>query len=658
MIGIGWRSGNSFQLQRHLERVPSLITRCISCFFLLSILLFFANLNPVFASTSFLLQGVEDKKDAAQVQEKSAREATEKEATEKEAVKKEVADKDAIRAAVVDVEAVKERMFELIDDAREIELTPEVTAPNDDDPNSTPPEDQDPFDIAIQQTELDFKQRISAEEFIKMVARNVYDKDEVQKQLDLLGNSDYQKREMATKRLLIYPFWPERLQEAVKNHPSAEVRWRLKMVLSDRKTRTERLLVAAVQSVQAKKVPGLLKDLEALMSRKEDNSLAMALPIAYEEMGTAQDRDHLVAGLKNTDASVRLLNARTIIKVFGKDSVEMVEVLLDDADDYVRCSVAGKLINFGHRPTLATLANLLDSNDQNAKRQSVRILAAATGQDFGRLPFSGDKEIQAIKSKWMAWTNENAQNCKLNLPIEDFLKTLSPLNGNTLIVNSGEVTEYSIDRKVILTFPAVGADQVEKTFEGNYLIHSYGKKWVREVDSKGKILWEITGKSFNNAMPLANGNVLVTVGNKNLVSEYDKKTKKVVWEHKLESWTNDAIRMENGSTLVGYHGGVKEISPDKKVLWSFPKTKGTITICRPLPSGNILIGWTEGTVKEVNRAKKVVWEYACGEGLNDVFRDENGHTLIYSKSKFVELDTAKKVIWKVDMKSSTGSIRR
>ena len=518
---------------------------------------------------------------------------------------------------------------------------------------------KDPFRAAVQRLKLDkLSDTMTAAEFIRVVARRITDESEILKQVSLLGNPDFAKREMATAKLLVFPFLTKDVEEVAKSSESAEVRWRLQMVIKNQSGRKDSLLLAALESVQNSKPKNLIPELVLLMDSENSDQLSLALNSTYSKLAQKSDRAILEKGLKSELPETRRLNAGIVARLFGNESISLIEPLLNDQDELTRLEVAILMLDLKHRPAINILSDLIDSKRDIIKRRANRVLIASTGEDFGQLPYSDQKEIAAIKSKWVKWVDANGETCKLFLPVSQYLKNISALNGNTLVVVSGKVTEYSPDRKEVLKFDCASADQVDKTFEGTYIVHSYSKRWLKEVDAKGKTIWEIKGESFNNSMPLRNGNVLVTIGNKNLIREYSRETRKVVWEHKLESWTNDAFRMENGNTMVGYHGGVVEVTPDKKIAWRYPKKPGTVTICRPQANGNVIIGWTEGTVREVNREGKTVWEYKCGEGLNDVFRDELGHTLIYSKSKFIELDINKKEIWKVQISSGNGTIRR
>ena len=119
--------------------------------------------------------------------------------------------------------------------------------------------------------------------------------------------------------------------------------------------------------------------------------------------------------------------------------------------------------------------------------------------------------------------------------------------------------------------------------------------------------------------------------------EYDRSTKKVVWEYEVplfgqktkpghgpEGFGNRlfaAIRLQNGNTLIatGNGHGVIEVSPEKKIIWrisqnDLPGIKlAWVTTLEILPSGNLVLGNCHAgpgqpLLVELDRvSKKVVW---------------------------------------------------
>jgi hypothetical protein len=115
-------------------------------------------------------------------------------------------------------------------------------------------------------------------------------------------------------------------------------------------------------------------------------------------------------------------------------------------------------------------------------------------------------------------------------------------------LNLGKVSEYAADGKTVLfTTPAPSPWALVKLKNGNYLISGNQHKYVREVNPKGEIVWELTEKdvdfpifTIQETMRRANGNTVVN------------------------SWisTHDRPRPQWPGTVQ-----VFEVTPQKKVVW-------------------------------------------------------------------------------------------
>jgi hypothetical protein len=127
--------------------------------------------------------------------------------------------------------------------------------------------------------------------------------------------------------------------------------------------------------------------------------------------------------------------------------------------------------------------------------------------------------------------------------------------GTILVPHMGEgkVVEYDMDGKVVWSVAAKSPWHAVRLKNGNTLIAGDASRYVREVNSKGETVWELTQadvptiKLFNiqTAMRLANGNTVISnwcAGNKN-----------------TEEWA-DTVQ-------------IFEVSPDKKVVWALASWK-------------------------------------------------------------------------------------
>ena len=129
--------------------------------------------------------------------------------------------------------------------------------------------------------------------------------------------------------------------------------------------------------------------------------------------------------------------------------------------------------------------------------------------------------------------------------------------------------------------------QIRKTPQGTHLVtqqRNNGK--ALEISSEGKIIRTFPDGRFA-AERLPSGHTLIACGDAHRLIETDQ-TGRVVWaveQHDLEGITLGFVagfqRLENGNTVFcnwGGHGGtsgpsVIEVTPDKRVVWSFSKGK-------------------------------------------------------------------------------------
>jgi hypothetical protein len=183
-------------------------------------------------------------------------------------------------------------------------------------------------------------------------------------------------------------------------------------------------------------------------------------------------------------------------------------------------------------------------------------------------------------------------------------------NGNTFIgeCNAGRLLEVDPAGKIVKEVKLLpeGKDgghayirNARRLPNGNFLVCHYGEQIVREYDPQGKVLVEIPAPGgAHSAMRLPNGHTLVACGDHKSetgpqVFQIDK-AGKVVWSVrngdlpgiKLAFMTG-LQRLPNGNTVMSNwlgHGKLGtaphliEVTPDKKVVWSFADHKTMKTI--------------------------------------------------------------------------------
>ena len=183
------------------------------------------------------------------------------------------------------------------------------------------------------------------------------------------------------------------------------------------------------------------------------------------------------------------------------------------------------------------------------------------------------------------------------------VNTAQPLpNGHILLTEAGDkprILEVDRDGKILVEVPIqaqtgnhhMQTRMTRKLDNGNYLVPQLGEKAVREYTPEGKIVWEFKSpENLKEALPftvvrLPDGHTLITLTHCDTVVETDKEGK-IVWQfsnadvpEKLIADATGAQRLPNGNTVIcSYHIGEKhtkliEVTPDKKVVWTFEEDK-------------------------------------------------------------------------------------
>ncbi|MEI6807771.1 MAG: hypothetical protein WCN95_03535 [bacterium] len=132
-------------------------------------------------------------------------------------------------------------------------------------------------------------------------------------------------------------------------------------------------------------------------------------------------------------------------------------------------------------------------------------------------------------------------------------------------------------------------------------------------------------------------------------------TGKILWEYAAVS-CQDVWKLTNGNYLLSHVHGVKEVKPDKTIVWEYKSPDGTeVHNCQPLPDGNVMI--CEGGSKrlmEINIKGEVVKELkveAATRNAHMQFRAvrklNNGHYLIalVGENMLREIDETGKSVW-------------
>jgi hypothetical protein len=240
-------------------------------------------------------------------------------------------------------------------------------------------------------------------------------------------------------------------------------------------------------------------------------------------------------------------------------------------------------------------------------------------------------------------------------------------NGNLLLVitksgeyPSGGVVEITPDGKTLFEYKGTQSevDTVQPLPGGHVLLTESGPKpRLMELDRSGKVLVEIPLQCQTSdfhmqtrmARKLKNGHYLVPHLIDLAVKEYDKEGK-VIWEAKTPNWPFQALREDNGNTLITCTRGniVIEVDKEGKTIWQLTNDDlpgapiKDACAAHILPNGHIVVesygagGPDDIKLLEVTRDKKIVWALYTGRahGIHEFkLLDVNGKPL---KEKIVQ----------------------
>lgn len=191
------------------------------------------------------------------------------------------------------------------------------------------------------------------------------------------------------------------------------------------------------------------------------------------------------------------------------------------------------------------------------------------------------------------------------------------------------------------------------------LISDHGPKGevVAMLWPSGRELWTRPNDRGHDVQPLANGNVLYTIGASHKVAEFNPQTGQEVWsccqglDHPLA-----AQRLGSGNTLIGdaRAGRVIEVNPAGKQVWEYKSED--IQNMRMRNSHRTAAGTTliavEAVAKiiEVDNGGRIIWEWQAPEKdkrrLYMGRRLANGNTIVSlsDPGEIVEVDAAGKVV--------------
>jgi len=188
---------------------------------------------------------------------------------------------------------------------------------------------------------------------------------------------------------------------------------------------------------------------------------------------------------------------------------------------------------------------------------------------------------------------------------------ISALPGGGFLVGEGKsIAQIDSNGKFISRSPALFELTTDvKPLDGERMLVSDGPAGtVSEMDWSGKVTWSIKGLHFpSEAVRLDNGNTLVADGTAEL-KEFDSAGKKIrgTW---VKQWAA-SVQKVFGGTLIGESRWVELLDDNNHARWSRP-IASRVTGVQQLLSGEYLISEPDaGRIAILDSDGNVVWETA------------------------------------------------
>ncbi len=206
-----------------------------------------------------------------------------------------------------------------------------------------------------------------------------------------------------------------------------------------------------------------------------------------------------------------------------------------------------------------------------------------------------------------------------------------------------------------------GAEQEKnpkQTVRHSFLCSDIGAKRVFKISAAGKVEWEYPADQCTDAWMLEGGNILMSFTGKRRGVREVTPDKKVIWEYNTGSEVWGCQRLSNGNTLVAECTAKRLIEVDSKAeivkivsVASGGNTHMGMRHARKLASGNYLVGLLDDkVVREYDSSGKMIREIKVPDLAFSAIRLDNGNTVIGYRGGVIEVDPKDKVVWHLTQK--------
>jgi hypothetical protein len=487
-----------------------------------------------------------------------------------------------------------------------------------------------------------------------------------------LGDDDFDQRQGASEELIrLGPMAVSALKGALQSK-DLEVHHRAESCLKAIESVAGPAYQEAVIRLLAKKAPDKAVSvlLDVVPDLRGDAIIdTVAQSLARAGVPSGQPAPALVQALADKVTVRREVAGEAIARAGDADARKTVRALLIDPEPLVRIRVATALLDRGEAEALPALIKLLrEAPGDRAYEVENALLAVAREQspeaNVGKTPESRKAAAEA----WQGWYDRIGK--KLDLPkvMEEASKpgslVMLTLSQQTPIKT--KAIEVDATGKAGWEFEVNGtAFAMQKLPRDRILVAEYTNRKVTERTTKGDIVWS---KDLPNlpieAIRLQNGNTVI--GLRNQILEVDKDGNEVRTHTRNGDILYAMTALRNGEiAAITSTGRFVRMDAECKEISSFPTTGrmysigghfavspngSRITI--PMYNSAVAVGGgvvNQGRVIEYDNTGKVIWE-AEADRPTSVRRLPNGNVLVASRfhSTVLELDNRGKQVNKYE----------
>ncbi len=483
------------------------------------------------------------------------------------------------------------------------------------------------------------------------------DRDRIARLVKQLGSDEFEDREKASRELVeVGPVARTQLQLAVRDK-DLEVSRRAARALDEiGKSSSPHVLSAVVRVLAHHKPAGATEALLDYLASADDPDVAEDVVRALATVGVKDGKADaaLVKALSDKLAIKRAGAGEALSRAGGKAHRAAVRKLLADSEPVVRMRVALALLEAKDKEAIPALIELVEKAP-NEDRERVEEMLARLAGEKAPAPLATADAAARRKQRlaWDAWYRDNG--AALDLAKIDLG---SRLLGYTVIAmrdirgrNTGKVYEIDSTGKVRWEITDVNYPVFAQVVKRDrVLIAEQTFNRISERNLKGGIIWQkqVT-TALVGAQRLPNGNTLA-IGRNQLI-ELDKNGKEVLTINRPAYDVVTAARDRDGQFgIITTNGRFVRLDATGKELKSFPVgflSSGWGTNVQLLPRGRVLVpNYSTNKVIEYDDTGKIVWE-ASVTRPSSVRRLPNGNTLVTSRinRKVIEIDKNGREVW-------------